>query len=817
VKQRVWSHPFAIGLESWWQDLRFAIRQLARNPMFAVTAVLMLGIGIGANTAIFSFVNSVLLRPLPYPDADRLTTILSDLGNSSRAPASMFELYQMRQRSRELDQIAGVWVTNRVLPGKGDPEQGKVGVVTSNFLPLFCVRPALGRFFGPEDDRENAPSTVILSHELWVRKFGSDPRIVGSSVPLGRGTSTVIGVLPLNFRLIFPQDASVPSNVDYFQSIPIGPWEPNGPGFLHVVGRLRTAGRLPAAQAELATIAEQINNMGEREKVSNYHLYTFSLQDDDVREIRPTLYLLFGAVAFILLIGCANVANLLLVRARQRLREISIRAALGASTSRLIRQIVTETLLIVLLGGVVALPLGWAALKGIVSVEPSSFAHLAPLSLDLRALAFTFAVALLISIPVGAAPISIVRHVTISEDLKQSGKSTTHRRRKFAAVLVALEVALAFVLLIGTGLLVRTFVNLLRVDPGFRAENVFTLRVNIPNYDVLREVQRALAVLPGVRSVSAVSHLPLDDAGNWYDYYWKDGASAEQQNTSMTDMRSILPGYFDTIGAQLVQGRDFTESDDGAHQHAGIIDEMLARQLWPGEQALGKRINVSDSPKGPYQFERDWLVIVGVVRHVQYHSLAAAVYPQVYVPYALAPRPSMSMVLHTSGTLPGFAAAVRKQIAGLNLNVPITHVETLSSVVEHARAVSRFVSVLAMLLAIIGVQLAMGGLYGVLSYSVVLRTAEIGIRIAVGAQRVEIMRLVFVEGFISVALGITGGAILSAVFTPLLDHLLFEIKPSNPGVYIVITGLILLLSGLSMLLPALRAVKIDPLTAITSE
>jgi putative ABC transport system permease protein len=806
-----------IGFEALSQDLRFGFRQLARNPVFAVVAIIMLGIGIGANTAIFSFVNSVLLRPLPYPDSDRLTSILSDLGNSSRAPASMFELYQMRQKSREFDQIAGIWVTNRVLPGRGDAEQGKLGIVTSNFLPLFCVRPALGRLFGPEDDQQNAPSTVVLSHELWVRKFDSDPRIVGSSVPLGRGASTVIGVLPANFRLIFPEDASVPSNVDYFQSMPIGPWVPNGPAFLHVVGRLRTAGRLPAAQAELATIGQQINNMGEREKIPNYHLYTFLLQDDDVREVRPTLYLLFGAVAFILLIGCANVANLLMVRARQRLREISIRAALGASTPRLIRQIITETLILVLLGGVVALLLGWAALKWIVSIEPSSFAHLAPLSLDLRALAFTFGVALLISIPVGAAPISIVRHARISEDLKRSGKSTTHRRRRFAGLLVATEVALAFVLLIGTGLLVRTFSNIMKVDPGFRAENVFTLRVNVPDYHVLREVQRTLASLPGVRSVSAVSHLPLDDVGNWYDYYWKDGSPPEQQNTSMTDMRSILPGYFDTIGAQLVQGRDFTESDDVAHQHVGIVDEMLARQLFPGEQALGKRINVSDSPKGPYQFERDWLVIVGVVRHVQYHGLVAAVYPQVYVPYALAPRPSMSMVLHTIGTLPGFALAVRKQIAGLNLNVPITHVEPLSSVVEHARAISRFVSVLALLLSITGIQLAMGGLYGVLSYSVVLRTAEIGIRIAVGAQRGEIMRLVFVEGLFSVALGIVGGAILSAAFTPLLDHLLFQIKPSNPGVYVGITGLILLLSGLSMLIPALRAMKIDPLTAITSE
>ena len=817
MKQQLRNISSQFGVETLWQDLRFAFRQLLRNPIFAVTVIFMLGVGIGANTAIFSFVNSVLVRPLPYPESNRLTTILSDLGNSSRAPASMFELYQMRQRSREFDQIAGIWVTNRVLPGQGDPEQGKVGVVTSNFLPLFCVRPALGRFFGAEDDQENAPSTVILSYDLWARKFGSDPRVVGSSVPLGRATSTVIGVLPRSFRLMLPEDASVPSNVDYFQSIPIGPWEPNGQEFLHLVGRLRNARRLPAAQAELATIAEQINHLAERDKVPNYHLYTFFLQDDDVREVRPTLYLLFGAVGFILLIGCANVANLLMVRTRQRMREVSIRAALGASTSRLIRQIVTETVVLVLLGGAVALLFGWAALKGIVAVEPSSFAHLAPVSLDPRALAFTFGVALLISIPVGAAPIFMVSHASVSEDLKRNGKSTTHRRRRFAAILVATEVALAFVLLIGTGLLVRTFANLVKVDPGFRAENVFTLRVNIPSYDVLRAVQRALAVLPGVQSVSAVSHLPLDDAGNWYDYYWKDGVPPEQQNTRMTDMRSILPGYFHTIGAQLVRGRDFTESDDSAHQHVGVIDEMLARQLWPGEEAVGKRINVSDSPKGPYQFERDWLVIVGVVRHVQYHSLASAVYPQVYVPYALAPRPSMSMVLRTNGTLPGFAAAVRKQIAGLNLNVPITHVEPLSSVVEHARALTRFVAVLAMLLAIVGIQLAMGGLYGVLSYSVVLRTGEIGIRIAVGAQRAEIMRLVLVEGLVSVVLGLAGGTVLSAIFMPLLDHLLFEVKAGNAEVYLVMTGCILLLSGLSMIVPAIRAVKTNPLTAIASE
>lgn len=817
VKQGVRDGRSGTAFENFWQDLRFAIRQLWRNPIFAVATILMLGIGIGANTAIFTFVNSVLLRPLPYPESNRLTIILSELGNSSRAPASMFELYQMRQRSRQFDQIAGIWVTNRALPGKGDPEQGKAGDVTSNFLPLFCARPMLGRFFGPEDDLENAPPTIILSHELWVRKFGGDPRIIGTSVPLGHGSPVVIGVLPQNFRLIFPEDASVPPIVDYFQSIPIGPWEPNGPGFLHLVGRLRSAGRLAAAQAELTSIAEQINDIGARIKVVNYHLYAYSLQDDDVREVRRTLYLLFGAVAFVLLIGCANVANLLMVRARQRLHETTIRAALGASTARLMQQILTETLVTVLLGGAVALLLGWAALKVIVAVEPSSFANLGHVNLDLRVLAFTFAIALLTSVIVAVAPISTVRHLKLAEDLKRSGRSTTRRQSKSTMMLVATEVALAFVLLIGTGLLVRTFANIVRVDPGFRAEKVFTLRVSVPNYDVLREVQRALTALPGVRSVSTVSHLPLDDAGNWYDYYWKDGTPADQQNTVMADMRSVLPGYFDTIGAQLIQGRDFTESDDAAHQHVAVIDEILARQLGPGELALGKRINVSDSPKGPYQFERDWAVVVGVVRHVQCHTLTATVRPQIYLPYPLAPRPSVSMVIRAGVAIPGLALSVRKQIAGLNRNVPVTHLEPLSSVIERARAESRFVSVLATLLSIVALQLALGGIYGVLSYSVVLRTAEIGIRMAVGAQRTQIMRLVFAEGFLPVALGIVVGAILSAASMPLLDHLLFEIKPGSLEVYLLSIASILLLSGISMLVPALRAIRIDPLTALACE
>jgi putative ABC transport system permease protein len=817
VKQAVREGRSGVGIETFGQDLRFGLRQLRKSPVFAVVAILTLGIGIGANTAIFSFVNSMLLRPLPYPESARLMMIWSVLGNSSRAPASMFELYQLRQRTRELDQVAGIWVTNRALPGRGDAEQGKVGVVTSNFLPLFCTRPALGRFFGSADDLENAPATIILSHELWVHRFGADPQIVGTSVPQGRATAVVIGVLPQNFKLMLPDDANVPAHVDYFESIPIGPWQPDGPGFLHLVGQLRDVGRFGEIEAELASISVQINALGSRPKIANYRLYSIPLHDDDVREVRQTLVILFGAVAFVLLIGCANVANLLMVRARQRLQETTIRAALGATRRRLFRQFATETLMMVFAGGVAALLLAWAALKVIMAVEPPSFANLGPVTLDLRVLVFTFAVALLTSVLFGLAPLSTVRHLNLAADLKRTGRSVKGKQGASATILVTAEVALAFVLLIGSGLLVRTFANILQVNPGFQANSVFSFRVNIPDYKTLREVEHAVASMPGIQSVSAVSHLPLDDAGNWYDYYWKEGASADQQNTVMADDRSILPGYFNAIGAQIIEGRDFTDADDPAHQHVAVIDDVLARQLWPGKDPLGRRLNVSDSPKGPYQFERDWVVVVGVVRHVQCHALTAMVRPQIYLPYPLAPRPSMSIILRNAGVTSNLATSVRKQVADLNRNIPVTHLEPLSVVVERARAESRFLSVLAILLSIVALQLALGGIFGVLSYSVVARTTEIGIRMALGARRLQIMRLIYGEGFTSVTLGIVAGAILSSFSMPLLDHLLFEISPGSPQNYGLITLAILVLSAIAMTVPALRAIRIEPVAALAAE
>jgi putative ABC transport system permease protein len=803
-----------VWLEQFVQDSRFGARSLRRSPGFAAIAILTLALGIGANTAIFSVVNAVLLRPLPYPDADRLAVIWSGLGSVNRAVASTYELFQIRQRTKEFDQIGGIWVTNGALPGEGDPEQVKVGVVTSNFLPILCSQPALGRFFNAQDEAPDAPWAIVISYGVWVRRFGSDPAIVGKSIRYGKTSAVVVGVLPEGFRLLFPD--SVPSNVDVFYSVPIDGSDPGGPGWLHLIGHLRPGSTLARAQAEADAIATQIHDWDGNQNVTGLRLSVISLQADDVREVRGTLLLLFGGVGFVLLIACANVANLLMARATKRLRETTVRAALGASRGRLIRQLLTENLLLAGIGAVVALGVGWFAVRAILAARPPSLSNFNEVTPDFAVFAFTFVVAVLASALFGLAPMFTAGRLDLAQTLKEGGRSTAATRRHWTGFLVSAEVALGFVLLAGTGLLMRTFVNVLRVDPGFRAENVLSFQISTPKYEMLHQLQQNIAALPGVRSVSAVSHLPLVDAANWYANYWKEGASLEEQHTVMADHRSILPGYFSTIGATLLEGRDFTEADDDAHQHVAIIDDALARELWPNEDALGKKLNVSDSPKGPYQFERDWAVVVGIVKHIQCHSLTVMVRPQIYVPFQLAPRP-VSIVVLTAGAVPNLAASMRAQVALLNKDTPVSQVAPFTDYLARARSQSRFASLLAVSLAAIALLLACIGIYGVLSYSVAQRTNEIGVRMAIGARRSDVLGMVLGQGLTSTALGLAGGFLLSLILMPLLAGLLFGVTPGDPANYILISAVVIAVSALAAFLPARRATQIDPLVALRHE
>jgi putative ABC transport system permease protein len=802
-------------LEQFAQDLRFGARSLRKSPGFAAVAILTLALGIGANTAIFSVVNAVLLRPLPYPDADRLAIIWSGLGSVNRAVASTYELFEIRQRAKEFDQIGGIWVTNGTLPGEGDPEQVKVGVVTANFLPILCPRPAFGRFFEAQDEAPNAPWAVVLSHGAWARRFGSDLSIVGKSVRYGDASAVVIGVLPEDFRFYLP--GGFPANVGVFYPVPVDGSQPDGPGWLHLIGHLRRGSNIKRAQAEADAIATQIHNWDRNENINGLRLSVVSLQADDVREVRGTLLLLFGGVGFALLIACANVANLLLARSTSRLRETTVRAALGASRGRLIRQLLTENLLLAGIGAVAALGVGWLALRAILAARPPSLLNFDRLTPDFTVLTFTFLVGILASAFFGLAPLLAAARRNLTPSLKEGGRSTAAARNRWTAFLVSAEVALGFVLLAGTGLLMRTFRNIVHIDPGFRAENVLSFQISTPKYEMLHQLQQRIAALPGVQYVSAVSHLPLVEAANWYANYWKEGASEEEQHTVMADHRSILPGYFNTIGATLLRGRDFTESDGAAQQHVAIIDDVLARELWPNEDAIGKKLNVSDSPKGPYQFERDWVVVVvGIVKHIQCHSLTVMVRPQIYLPYQLAPRP-ISVVIHTAGVVPDLAASARAQVAFLKKDMAVSQVAPLTDYLTRACSQSRFASLLAASLAAIALLLACIGIYGVLSYSVAQRTAEIGVRMAIGAQRSDVLRMVLGQGLTSAALGLTAGLLLSLILMPLLAGLLFGVTPADPVNYISICVLVLTVSTLAAFLPARHAMGINLIAALRHE
>jgi putative ABC transport system permease protein len=799
------------------QDLRFGLRLLRKNQAFTVAVILTLGLGIGANTAIFSVVNAVLLKPLPYPDADHLAILWSGLGDAQRAPASAYELFQIRQRSRLFDQVGGIWVTNGQLPGEGEPEQVKVGIVTANFLSLLCHKPELGRLFSAQDESANRSSAVILSHGVWARRFGADPDIIGKAVRLGDGALTVVGVLPESFRLIFPDDSSVPPNVELFFPLQADYTQPGGPSFLRLVGHLRGGVSFAQAQAEADSIASQLRAMDQNFRVANLQLHVFPLQQDDVRNLRPALLLLFGGVGFVLLIACANVAHLLLAKMAPRQRELTVRAAFGAGPSRLVCQLLTEGVLLGVLGGAAGLIMGWSALRAFLIHRPESLARLGSIHLDHTVLGFTFAVAVLTGILFSVAPAIGASRLDLISNLRESARTITFQSPGLRNLMIAGEVCLGFALLAGTGLLVRTFVNLLRVDPGFRPDNVLTFQVSGADYQFFHQLQQNLLSLPGSQSASLVSHLPLDDSyPNWYDSYWSEGAPAERQNTSLADHRSILPGYFRTIGAVLLKGRDFSDSDDAAHQHVAIVDEVLAQELWPGQDPLGKKLNLSDSPAGPYQFQRDCAVVVGVVKHVQYHSLSVMVRPQIYVPFQLAPRPA-SFVLRTSAPLAGLAQSVRNEVHKLNPGAAVGHLLPLSEFVVQARSQAAFVALLAGALASIALFLACVGIYGVTSQSVSQKTREIGIRMAVGAGWDDILGLVLRQGMVPVIQGLAAGLALSFALAPLLSSLLFGVKPGDPATFGVILALLFGSGVLACYFPARRATRLDPLKALRYE
>jgi putative ABC transport system permease protein len=810
-------------VDSCLQDVRFAMRMFTKRPGFTFIAVLTLALGIGANTAVFTVVHSVLLQRLPFPKADRLAIVWSIYGNEGRAPASGPELAGIREQSHLFEDLGGIWAQSGALTGEGEPEQVKVGMMTANFFGILGTNPQLGRLFSPREEGPGGPFVAIINDGLWHRRFGADPHMIGRAVRLNGQPTTIIGIMPPGFKIIFPEGSSVPPEMDAF--VPFRSQlatDPPDQSYLRVIGRLRAGVTIPQAQQELETIAAHLRSKFTAFVEPPLSLQAVPLQGDLVRNIRPALLALFGGAGLVLLISCANVANLLLSRANERTREITLRIAMGAGRGRLIRQLLTESVLLFCCGAVAAISFGWGALRLLLAMQPQEMERLSAIQMDASVFGFTFAVAIAGGLLFGLAPALGAGKVDLARSLNAVRQTSSLANRGHRSLLVSAEVALGFILLIGAGLMLQTFAKLLQVNPGFAPANVLTFRVSVPwekhntgasAVQFLRDLKANLAGIPGVEAVGITSHLPFDDTlPNWYSFFWPDGVPKEQQNTIMADHRSILPGYFKSMGVTFLAGRDFDEHDVEHNLHLAIIDDVVAGQSWPGQQAVGKQLNIENGA-----FVRDTAQVIGVVKHLQYHTLTDQVRGQIYLLYPLAIRTHMAVTLKSNLSTQALLPLIRQQVAAIDKDLPIYHVEPMTAYVESARKQTRFVTLLAGVMAGIALLLACTGIYAVTTYSVVQRTSELGIRTALGAQAGELFALVLRQSMLPVALGISLGFILSLLLTPLLPTMLFGVRPTDAPTYIAVALLLSSSALLASFLPARRTMRVDPTIALRYE
>jgi predicted permease len=827
VKESCREQRRGFWLETLAADVRYGLRMLRKNPGFTAVGVLTLALGIGANTAIFSVLDAVILKPLPYPQSDRLALIWTELKSAgqTRAPFSAPDMFDIEQRSRLIQSVGGIWVGSAALTGTGEPEQIRIGLVMDDFLTVFGVPPARGRLFVAQDALVGAPPAVILSDGLWRRRFGADPGIIGRSAKIDGQDCTVIGVMPETFRLIFPSDAGIPPDVQAWAPYPHDPSIfPRDLNFLRVIGRLRPGVTIPQAAQELQSIAAQLRAENEANSKQGEDFEILALQADAVRQIRPALVALFAGVGLVLLIACANVANLLLARASVRSREIALRTALGATRWRIVRQLLTEMLLLAFLGGTSGLLLGWWGMRWAVSLRPNSLGSMDSVHFNLTVLGYAFAVSLAAGVLFGLAPAAESSRTDLVDTLKSGGKGLVSGRARFRTLLVAGEVAFGFVLLIGSGLMIRTFTSLLAVDPGFQPGHALTFQIAPPSsryakdadrVRLFEQLRRNIAALPRVQFVGAVSHLPFDDAHNWYSYYWPEGAPLQDQNTLLADHRAVTPGYFHALGAQFVAGRDFNDSDDAARRRVIIVDELLARRTWPSQSALGKKLYVEVFSNG--NFSPAPADVIGVVKHVRSLQLTEEGRPQVYEPYAQSPREQLAFVVRGSGEPAALVGPIRAEVERLDRDLPLAKVRPMDAYIQDARAATRFTMLLAGALAALALALASIGIYGVTSYTVAQRRNEIGIRIALGAGRQNILKLMFRQGMFSVFAGIAVGLVLSLMITPALSSLLFAVRPTDVATFTGVTLFLCLVGLLACYIPARRAIHVDPMTALRCE
>ncbi len=812
------------------QDLRYGARMLLKQPSITLIAVLTLALGIGANTAIFSVVNAVLLRPLPYDGPQQLAMVwqtnqeaLGKLG-IQRLPVTYADFYDWRDQNNVFEAIAALDPRQFNLTGQGEPEKLNGVRTTPNLFSLLRVKPVIGRDFLPEEESEGAASVAILSYGLWQRRFGGDEKIIGQSLTLNDASYTVIGVVPQHFR--FTESSNLPRHARFGVGTDV--WMPmrqtgalrsnRGNHNLTVVARLKPGVRPAQAQAEMQTIARRIAQ-GFSRKPEDFGAEVVPLREQIAGNIRPALLVLLGAVALVLLISCANVASLLLARAAARRKELAIRSALGAGRGRIVRQLLTESLLLALAGGGLGALLAWWGSDLLLSLSPDSVQRIGEVPIDFRVLGFTLLVSLLTGIGFGLAPALVSSKSDINESLKEEGPAVIDPRRRALGLLVVAEVALALVLLVGAGLLIKSFARLTHVDPGFNPASVVSVEISLPftryrdpqqRAEFFRQVIDRIKALPDVQAAGSNYVLPLSgaDPSNAFEIEGRPNASGEWQSANFG---TISPDYFQALEIPLLRGRYFTDQDSREAQGVAIIDEEMIRRYFPGEDPLGKRLSVGS---------RDWLTIVGIVGNVRHTALEDESRPYIYVPYSQRPFywPSTSMAIRSkTRDVANLVAAVRREIKAVDRDQPISNVTTLEELYRKAVAPRRFSMQLLGTFASLAMLLAVIGLYTVTSYSVTQRIHEIGVRMALGARPVDVLKLVIGRGIALALIGVGVGLGAAFALTRLMSNLLFGVSATDPATFTFVALLLVGVALVAALVPARRATKVDPMVALRRE
>jgi predicted permease len=803
------------AIDALWQDVRFTCRALARRPAFVIVATLTFGLGIGANTAIFSVVNATLIQPLPYKDSNQLAFVWGSMNteNYGRGPLSGPELFDLRRGGSLFSDFGGIWQNTATLTGEGQAEELRIGWVTGNFFKVLGAEAAIGRTFEEADERRGAATSILLSWPVWQRRYGSDPSIVGRTVLVYGQPALVIGVMPQDFRLLFPREASVPEDLEAW--IPFGSDLPNRPrrqNFMRVVARMKPGVSLVEARGQVSQIAARISHDYPQYGTVGRIFNLVGLQSDGTREIRPRLLALLGGVGILLLIACLNVASLLIARAAARTKETAVRLAIGAGHRQIVRQCLVEGLVLAAAGCLVGVLFGELSLRVLVAFRPTALNRLGSAQIDGTVLAFTAAAAVFWGILFSLAPmVEVLRTDVIGGVLGSSHRSRGVRYRTRAA-LVTLQVALSAVLLVGAGLLIRTFVSIQQVDPGYTWDRTVTFRLSPPfdQYDSQvstnafhARLQAQISSLPGVVGVGAVSHLPFDKIPNWGSpYYISEGQ--DPLTAPFADYRSVSPGYFETMGAHLLEGRFFTEADNSQSQPVIIIDDLVAKRSWPrwpAESAIGKRISVDPSVSGN---RRLWFTVVGVVRHLRIKSLVEDLSDQVYMSIRQAQRPT-TYVVRTTGDPAELAGSIRARLHEFEPLAPVYDIHPLDEYLTAARSGQRFTMMLAAAFALVALALAFVGVFGLVSYSVNTRRYEFGVRLALGARPAQIYRLILREGLTLVVLGLSLGISVAAMVSYFLKSQLFGVSAFDVPTYVVALAVISIAGMGACWLPARRA------------